>query len=246
MQHKQQTVRAILAMAGMVGAMAVSAFGQGVGPGGKGPGVDRLGDLDANDDGTITAAELAAAGEARVAELQANFLAKYDSVPAGQTAGDGIITLAESTAVFEEQAADWLEHVLATFDTNKDGAISDADATAGSRRRPGRHHLEGLDTNDDGVVSAAELEAAAKEQVADRLARFLERYDSVPEGATAGDGIIAAAESLAVHREQVAEQVEAFLERHDANDDGQVTAAELGAVKGNRPGGRPGGPGGRR
>ena len=243
MQKQYRTARVILAVAGMVMTAAMTTRAADPDP--------RLAikDLDLDGDGSITAAELVTAGEAEVKELQANFLAKYDSIPAGQTAGDGIITTAEAKAVFEARAADWLEHVLETFDTNDDGAISDADVPAGGKHRPGRHHLEAYDTDDDGVVSAAELEAAAAEQAADQLAKFLARYDSIPAGEKAGDGVITAAESLAVHRELVADRIEAFLDRFDTNDDGAVSAAELGVkpARGQGAGkGKPVGPGGHR
>ena len=203
--------------------------------------------FDLNGDGTITKEELETVAAQQVNHLQTNFLAKYDSVPAGEKSGDGTITKAEATAVFEERAADWLEHVLENFDLNDDGAISAADKPANGKGRHGRPHLDSLDTNDDDVVSKEELIAAATEQAAEGLERFLERYDSVPTGQTAGDGIITPAESLAVHTAIVQEHLAAFLTKFDANKDGNVTAAELNPPSTNpRGGANRGGKGGRR
>lgn len=193
-----------------------------------------LSSFDLDEDGAITATEFATGITTQAADLQKKFLAKYDSVPTGQTVGDGNITTAEAVAVFEDNAADWLEHVLETFDTNDDGAISDADSTSG-RRRPGRAHLDEYDANDDGVISNAELLAAAKEKVDAQLEKFLARYDSIPTGATVGDGVITAAESLAVHTAAVEERVDAILERLDANNDGALSSDEWGSATGKRP-----------
>lgn len=205
---------------------------------------ERLAALDANDDGTVSAAEFAAAGDALAADLQARFLERYDAIPTGQTAGDGTITTAEAKAVFEARAADWVDHLLDTLDTNDDGAISDADTVRG-RRHPGRRHLEEYDANDDGTISNAELLAAAAAKVDAQLASFLEKYDAVPTGATSGDGTITPDESLAVHEAIAQERIDAILERFDANDDGAVTEAEIDAVVAARPGkkGQPGGRG---
>lgn len=198
--------------------------------------------FDLNKDGSITAAEFTTGTETLAKELQAKFLAKFDSIPAGATAGDGTITTAEATAVFDKQAADWLEHILETFDTNNDGAISSADTTPGRRRHPGRLQLDEYDANDDGTISNAELLAAADEKVESQLAKFLAKYDSIPTGATAGDGNITPAESLAAAQEVVAEHVERILERFDANNDGAVSSAEIEAVSSSRPKGRGGHP----
>lgn len=206
------------------------------------PGLE-IGSFDANGDGTISKEEFETVAAARVNHLQTNFLAKYDSIPAGQTAGDGTITQAEATAVFEERAADWLEHVLEQFDTNNDGAISAADSTGRGRGRHGRPHLDSFDTNDDDVVSNEELIAAAADQAADHLARFLERFDSIPAGQTAGDGIITPAESLAVHTAVVQEHLDAILKRLDDNQDGSLGADELPSAPKGRGGPRGGKPG---
>lgn len=200
-----------------------------------------LEDFDVNDDGTITKEEFTTASTTLVAELQEKFLDKYDSVPDGQTAGDGIITPAESQAVADAAVADWLEDLLERFDTNDDGALSSADKTS---TRGYRHVVAEYDANDDGTLSKEELLAAADEKADALQARFLKKYDSIPEGQTAGDGTITAAESLAVHQGIVDDRVAAILERFDANDDGSVTTEEIEAVQSARP--KPGGKGGRR
>jgi Ca2+-binding EF-hand superfamily protein len=195
---------------------------------------DKLDAFDLNGDGNITKEEFAAASANSVKELQDNFLAKYDSVPQGQTVGDGVITPEESSAVHEALAADWLDHLLEIFDTNDDGVISDADKSRFGRSGAHRHFLGEYDTDDDGVISAKELEAAKQARAGDLQDRFLEKYDSVPEGAKAGDGTITKEESLAVHQAIVQEKVKAILDRYDANDDGAVTAEEIDAVNAKR------------
>jgi Ca2+-binding EF-hand superfamily protein len=189
--------------------------------------------FDLNDDGNITKEEFATASVAMVKELQADFLARYDSVPQGQKTGDGIITPAESVGVHQAQAEAWLKDLLAHFDTNKDGAISTTEA-ARARGHGGPAHLKGLDTNNDGNISSAELVSAAIQMAADHQARFVKKFDSIPQGATAGDATITAAESLAVHQEHVMEKVAAILDRFDLNDDGSVTSQEIGEVHGKR------------
>lgn len=197
---------------------------------GPGPGLPERGEaFDLNDDGTITAQEFVEAGEAMVADLQAAFLEKFDTVPDGAEAGDGIITDAESLAVFLDRTSAWAKHTLDTLDRNEDGVISPADTGRG-RWRVAWRQIGEYDADDDGVVTAAELAAAALARAEEQQAHFLEIYDTVPEGAEAGDGIITAEESLAVHTQMVAGRVEAFLDRFDANDDGTVTEAELQGV----------------
>ncbi|MBL9137503.1 MAG: hypothetical protein JNK85_16640 [Verrucomicrobiales bacterium] len=199
-----------------------------------------LEDFDINDDGTVTKEEFTTASTTLVAELQETFLEKYDSIPDGQTAGDGIITPAESQAVADAAVADWLEDLLERFDTNDDGAISSADKTT---TRGYKHVIAEYDLNDDGTVSKEELLAAADEKADALQARFLKKYDSIPDGQTAGDGTVTSAEALAVFEKLVDDRVASILDRFDANDDGTVTADEITAVESARPkrGGKGGG-----
>jgi Ca2+-binding EF-hand superfamily protein len=197
---------------------------------GPGPGRPERGEaFDLNDDGTITAEEFSEAGEAMVADLQAAFLEKFDTIPEGAEAGDGVITDAESLAVFLDRTSAWAKHTLDTLDRNEDGVISQADTGRGRWRVVWRQIGE-YDADADGGVTAAELTAAALAKAEAQQAQFLEIYDTVPAGAETGDGIITAEESLAVHTEVVARRIEAFLDRHDANGDGTVTEAELQGV----------------
>lgn len=235
--HTSTKLLSTLALLGLAGGLIVARA--------HSPGHD-VGSYDLDGDGTISKEEFETVAASQVNHLQTNFLAKYDSVPTGQTAGDGTITKAEATAVFEERAADWLENVLEQFDTNDDGAISSADRPARGRGRHGRPHLDTFDTNDDDVLSKEELIAAAADQSADHLAKFLERYDSVPTGQTAGDGNITRAESLAVHTAIVQEHLTAILKRFDKNADGNLTADELPSAPAKGGGPRSGGKGGRR
>lgn len=202
--------------------------------------------FDANDDGTITPAEIDAASVEWVADLQEKFLERYDSVPTGAIEGDGLVTSDEAKAVFAEDSAEWLEKTLAQFDPDGDGKIVATD-TPKRGRKVGAAFVEKYDANDDGTVTKEELTSAADARTAERLADFLEKYDSVPEGQTVGDGQITEAESVSVHTDHVADLVESWLERVDANDDGTVTSEELAAVakpRGKGDGAR--GPGGRR
>lgn len=238
----------ILSAAVAFGGLAHPVFGgseldhaQGVRPGHGGVGGWKA--FDANDDGSVTAAEFLSEGTALAKELQSAFLEKYDSIPTGQTVGDGIVTTAEAKAVIEAHAAEHLSHLLEALDTNDDGALS-ADELKGRRGPRVGGHLEDLDTNDDGAISAAELAAGVAAEVTERLEAFLEKFDSIPTGATAGDGSVTSAESLAVFESRVADRIEEILTRYDTNKDGSMSAAEIASVDQVRPAGR-GGPGGR-
>lgn len=194
---------------------------------------DKLSSFDLNEDGNITTDEFVAAGEAMALEQQLNFLARYDSVPDGEETGDGIITSDESGAVREARIRAWLDGVIEVLDTNGDGVISDEDDLP-RRGRRGPHGLRGLDADEDGTVSGDELAAAADNMSERMLEHFLERYDSVPEGETAGDGIITGSESLAVHENHVVRKIEGILERYDLSGDGTVTGEEIEEVHGTR------------
>jgi Ca2+-binding EF-hand superfamily protein len=217
------------------------AHARGIGPGHGGAGGWKA--FDANEDGSVTAAEFLSEGTALAKELQSAFLEKYDSIPTGQTIGDGIVTTVEAKAVIQAHAAEHLAHLLEALDTNDDGALSSAELKGRRGPRVGGH-LEELDANDDGALSAAELAAGVAAEVTERLEAFLEKFDSIPTGATAGDGNITGAESLALFENRVGDRIEEILTRYDANKDGSVSAAEIASRDQVRPAGR-GGPGGR-
>ncbi len=234
----RQSVRNKMALVMVLaGSVSAGAHGLPIGPG----------SFDANNDGTLTPAEIEAGSLERVADLQDRFLGRYDSVPTGATEGDGIVTFEEAKAVFATDSAEWLERILERFDSDGDGRIPVA-VKPGRGNRAGKVSIAEFDANDDGTVTKEELSAAAEAKSAERLAAFIEKYDSVLEGKESGDGTITEAEAVAVHAGIVAEQVENWLEKVDANDDGTVTTGELEAAR--KPRGRGdgtrGGPGGNR
>src|SRR5437867_1048883 len=143
---------------------------------------------DTNRDGTISAAELAAANAALVASLQSRLFDKYD------TNKDGTISTAEALAVNQAAAEEWVQDILEDYDANSDGALS-ADELQSGRGFEALVLLDAYDQdNDGGALSAAELDAAAQ-AVANRLQkRLLDKYDSNK------DGSITTAEALAVHQ----------------------------------------------
>src|SRR5689334_1375376 len=115
---------------------------------------DQLNQFDTNNDGTISAAEIAAAKETLVNEAKTQLFGKYD------TNGDGVITSSEAMAVFDVIANDWVEDLLAHFDRNHDGAISSADFVFVPTVLS--DVFKQFDTNGDNVLSADELEAAVQ------------------------------------------------------------------------------------
>jgi Ca2+-binding EF-hand superfamily protein len=171
---------------------------------------------DTDTNGTITSAELEAAAESMVANLQERFLERYDAN------ADGSVTSEEALAVAEAHAEHWLTSLLARFDANDDGSISTNEVP-----RFGRHDggsLFGLDSNADGVISGEELVAAAEASAAEQVERLLTRFDAND------DGTISPEESLAVHQAMVEERIANVLERFDLDGDGNITSAEIGAV----------------
>jgi Ca2+-binding EF-hand superfamily protein len=83
-----------------------------------------------------------------------------------------------------------------------------------------------FDLNDDGSVTAEEFAAASTSMVEGLKAQFLETYDTIPAGATAGDGIILPEESLAVHQAAAADWLEDLLKVYDKNGDGVISSAD--------------------
>jgi Ca2+-binding EF-hand superfamily protein len=176
---------------------------------------------DTDNDGTVSADELAAAKAAEVAEVLEKFLGKLD------LDDDGTVTTAEATSVFGFISADWLEHVLERFDKNDDGAIT-GDDYKNKGPRGLRELVADLDSDADGELSADELQDAADAQAAERLAKFLEKFDTDTDGNVTTDEVIAAIQA------QADKKFAALLERFDANDDGAITRAEVAAVLGKK------------
>jgi Ca2+-binding EF-hand superfamily protein len=121
------------------------------------PGGDRAGlrggpdftQLDTDGDGSLTAADLAAAAEDRFARAD--------------TDADGRITQDEWQAAAEARAADRdtrrAQAMLERRDANGDGALTLEELTSGDRAA---RMLSRLDTDGDGAVSQAEFDAAPR------------------------------------------------------------------------------------
>ncbi len=101
-------------------------------------------DFDADEDGTITSVELMHAGEILLEEMQARFLAHFDSIPDGETAGDGIVTVEESLTAHEDRVIHRLESFLARYDLNEDGDVTaDEIETVHGTKRHDRNRSRG-------------------------------------------------------------------------------------------------------
>lgn len=103
-------------------------------------------ELDANNDGTISAEEFQAGGD-RFARSDAN--------------GDGLLTAEEMAAIGGERAMRRAERMIERLDENGDGSLSREEVE--SRRDPSRLFAR-LDTNDDGQISEEEF-ADAREMM---------------------------------------------------------------------------------
>ncbi|MHA6326831.1 EF-hand domain-containing protein [Roseivivax sp. CAU 1753] len=118
---------------------AASAQAQGQGPRGEGR-MPAFSVLDADGSGTISRAELAALGEARFKATDSN--------------GDGKLTANEMKAAADGRRADGAARMIDRLDSNKDGALSYAEMSAG--RGPAQM-FERLDANSDGALSEEEF-----------------------------------------------------------------------------------------
>jgi Ca2+-binding EF-hand superfamily protein len=164
MDRSTKTAAALLALAG--GLFASAAIAE-MGPGGMGGmgGMEGHGDrggmfmeqfdlIDADKDGKITAAELAAHRQARFA--------------AADTDADGKLTAEELTAYQVAQMAEKMAarttKMLQWMDTNGDGGLSVDEMPDG----PSPRHLARLDADGDGAISKAEAEAAV-DRMGDRM-----------------------------------------------------------------------------
>lgn len=115
--------------------------------------------IDTNGDGTLSAAELAAAEgrvqQQRLAQLRQRFetnFTRLDTNKDGQLSRAEFIAAAPTTPATAPDGA----KIVAQLDKNKDGKIS-----ADEYRAPILSRFDALDTNRDGVLSPAERQAAA-------------------------------------------------------------------------------------
>jgi Ca2+-binding EF-hand superfamily protein len=175
-----------LALAGSVMAGSDCHMGKGAG---------RMSQLDTNQDGKVSLAELIESKQSWLREVDGN--------------KDGVVTAAEIQSRFQARRADHISKLFAEQDSNKDGSISREESRMPARwfarmdansdgkltreeltQRPGRAdaaRTDGrgrkgaeMDANGDGKIDAAEAKAAAE--------RMLKRLDQN------GDGVLDATE----------------------------------------------------
>ena len=175
-----------------------------------------LSEFDTNKDGTVSAAEFAAAEMALANDAKTALFNKYD------TNHDGVITTDEALAIFDTVSGDWLEDLVARFDRNHDGAISRADF--GFLSPLFSDLVKQFDTNGDDAVTADELQAAVREKSTDRLETLLDQYDANDDGA------ISMAEALDAIQDTVDDKFDYLLARYDLNHDGAITSDEVQKV----------------
>lgn len=134
------------------GAMGPGAMGQGMGM----PPMFDFATLDADKDGKITKAEMEAAKAARFAAMDSN--------------SDGKVSAEEMTAAREkmraERQATMMTRMIAKFDTDGDGMLS---ATEMPTPPNGDAMFDRIDTDKDGAISQAEADAA-KQMMQERMA----------------------------------------------------------------------------
>ena len=94
--------------------------------------------IDTNKDGKLSAEEINAAEDARIAKLDAN--------------GDGEVTAEEFKAHREARRQERSQKRMARLDTNGDGVVSTDELKA-----QGHERMMKLDTNGDGTISADEM-----------------------------------------------------------------------------------------
>jgi hypothetical protein len=163
MDRSTKTAAALLALAGgLFASAAIAEMGPGGmggmgGPGGHGDRgamfMQEFDLIDADKDGKITAAELAAHRQARFT--------------AADTDANGSLNAEELTAFHVAQMAEKMAErtakMLQWMDTNGDGGLSVDEMPDG----PSPRHLARLDADGDGAISKAEAEAAV-EHMGDR------------------------------------------------------------------------------
>lgn len=131
--------------------LAVSLAPAAEAKGGMGPRDVTFEQLDANSDGSLTQAEMAAHRAARFAEMD--------------TDGSGTLDAAEITAAAEGRKARRAERMIERIDANGDGVLSQEElAQAGPRARSDRgdrgDRFMRIDADGDGAISKAEFDAA--------------------------------------------------------------------------------------
>jgi Ca2+-binding EF-hand superfamily protein len=123
--------------------------------------------LDADKDGKVTEAEIAASRAARVKAADAN--------------GDGLMSAEELAAMqlaeMTERATAMAAEMIARMDSDGNGLLSAAEMAA----RPGPARLfDRIDTDGDGAISRAEADAAAEKMAEGRGDRRPRRGDEKP------------------------------------------------------------------
>ncbi|MCK0167428.1 EF-hand domain-containing protein [Jannaschia sp. S6380] len=122
----------------------------------RGPGPDRpaFGDVDADADGRIMPAELAAFGAER----------RADRMDRADTNGDGVLTRAELRAASEARTARRVDGLIQRLDKDADGVLSKDELQAGPERRDTgarrARQFSRADSDGDGAIDAAEWDAA--------------------------------------------------------------------------------------
>ena len=169
MDRSTKTAAALLALAGGLFASAALAemgpggMGAPGGPGGRGAMfIEEFDTIDADKDGKITAAEIAAYRQARFT--------------AADTDANGSLNAEELTAFHVAQMAEKMAErtvkMLQWMDTNGDGGLSVDEMPEGGSPR----QLARLDADGDGVISKAEAEAAV-ERMGDRTRKHRKGMD---------------------------------------------------------------------
>jgi len=113
--------------------------------------------IDANRDGTVSAAELSAArGRATAEATRRQASAMFSKL---DTDKNGSLSAAEFGKLLTVDPAKLPPAPLLQFDANKDGNVTRAEFTAGTGA-----NFASIDTNKDGTVSVAEMQAADRRE----------------------------------------------------------------------------------
>ena len=125
---------------------------------------------------------------------------------------------------------------FATLDANGDGQL-----TLEEMQAAGDVRFASADTNGDGILTEDELLATANERAAERVARMLERLDTIEDGGLSQ-------REIEVAQRRGGEISERMFNRIDADENGTVSAEEFEEVRermGERRGGGKHGHGGK-